>query len=85
MLGLFSVSVQWKGVEDGFIWACSGVYGPNDNNMRGYMWDELVFNSTGMFLGAVLGILMLFVFVVNGGVGLGLLRLWKSFLNLSRT
>ena len=29
-------------MENGFIWACSGVYGPNDNNMRGYMWDELV-------------------------------------------
>ena len=29
-------------MEDGFIWACSGVYGPNDNNMRVYMWEELV-------------------------------------------
>ena len=29
-------------VEDSFIWACSRVYGPNDNNMRGHMWDELV-------------------------------------------
>ena len=29
-------------MEDGFIWACSGVYGPNDNNLRGDMWDELV-------------------------------------------
>ena len=42
LMGSFSMSVQWKGVEDGFIWACSGVYGPNDNNMRGFMWDELV-------------------------------------------
>ena len=31
-----------------------------------------------MFLGVVLGILTLFVFLVNGGVGLGLLRLWRS-------
>ena len=85
LVGLFSVSIQWKGVEDGFIWACSGVYGPNDNNMRSYMWDELVFNSTGMFPGAVLGILMSFVFLVNRGVDLSLLQLWKSFLNLSRT
>ena len=23
-------------------WACSGVYGPNDNNARGQTWDELV-------------------------------------------
>ena len=28
LVGSFSVSVQWKGVEDCFIWACSGVYGP---------------------------------------------------------
>ena len=27
---------------DGFIWACFGVYGPNDNNLRGQMWDELI-------------------------------------------
>ena len=27
---------------DGFSWACSGVYGPIDNNARGLMWDELV-------------------------------------------
>ena len=31
-----------NGVEDGFIWACSGVCGPNDNSMRGHTWDELV-------------------------------------------
>ena len=29
-------------MEDGFIWACSGVYGPNDNNLRSVLWDELV-------------------------------------------
>ena len=27
---------------DGFIWACSGIYGLNDNNLRGQMWDELI-------------------------------------------
>ena len=42
MVGSFSVLVWWQGVGDGFIWACSGVYGPNDNNARGQMWDELV-------------------------------------------
>ena len=26
---------------DGFIWTCSGNYGPHDNNLRGQMWDEL--------------------------------------------
>ena len=42
MIGTFSVSVKWQGVVDGLIWACSVVYGPNDNNERGHMWDELV-------------------------------------------
>ncbi|XP_065622832.1 uncharacterized protein LOC136064694 [Quercus suber] len=50
LVGLFSVFVQWKGVADGFIWACSGVYGPNDNRLRGALWDEVVFISFGMFL-----------------------------------
>ena len=40
--GHFSVSVRWQGVRDGFTWACSGVYGSNDNNLRGQMWDELI-------------------------------------------
>ena len=42
LMGCFSVSVRWQGVRDGFIWACSGVYDPNDNNLRGQMWDELI-------------------------------------------
>ncbi|KAK9988965.1 hypothetical protein SO802_029204 [Lithocarpus litseifolius] len=41
MVGTFSVSVKWQEVGDGFIWACFGVYGPNDNDVRGHMWDEL--------------------------------------------
>ena len=31
-----------KGGGRGFIWACLGVYGSNENNTRGHMWDELV-------------------------------------------
>ena len=41
-MGSFSVFVRWQGVGDGFSWACSGVYGPIDNNAKGLMWDELV-------------------------------------------
>ena len=37
MVGQFSISVRWQGVGDGFIWACSGDYGPYDNNLRGQM------------------------------------------------
>ena len=42
MVGTFSISVNWQGVGDSFIWLCSGVYGPNENIERGHMWDELV-------------------------------------------
>ena len=37
LVGQFSVSVRWQDLGDGFIWACSGVYGPNDNNLKGQM------------------------------------------------
>ena len=37
LVGSFFVSVQWQGVVDGFIWACSKVYGPNDNSVRGHV------------------------------------------------
>ena len=39
----------------------------------------LVFSSIGMLLGVVLGILILSAFLVNGGVGLGLLGYGKVF------
>ena len=42
MVDTFLILIKWQGVVDGFIWACSSVYGPNDNNERGHMWDELV-------------------------------------------
>ena len=42
MVGYFSMSVRWQDVRDDFIWACSRFYGPNDNNLRGQMWDELI-------------------------------------------
>ena len=42
LVGSFSMSVKWQGVGDGFIWVSIGVYGPNDNSVRGQMWDELV-------------------------------------------
>ena len=42
MVGKFFVSVRWQGMGDSFIWACSWVYGPDDNNLRGKMWDELI-------------------------------------------
>ena len=41
MVGTFLVLIKWQGVGDRFIWACLGVYGPNENDERGHMWDEL--------------------------------------------
>ena len=30
-----------KGVADDFVWACSGAYGPNEDNHWGALWEEL--------------------------------------------
>ena len=26
---------------DNFVWTCTGVYGPNDDNQQGALWEEL--------------------------------------------
>ena len=39
--GQFSINVLLKGVVDDFVWACSRVYGPNDDSQRGVLWEEL--------------------------------------------
>ena len=41
IVGQFSVSVLLRGVVDDFVWACIGVYGPNDNRQRSTLWEEL--------------------------------------------
>jgi hypothetical protein len=33
---------MFKNVVDGFEWAFAGVYGPNGNSDRCWLWDELV-------------------------------------------
>ena len=84
-MGLFSMSVQWKGVEDGLFGHVQGFMAQMitmGEVIYGMSW--LVFSNTRMFIGVVLGILTLFVFQVNGGVVLVLLQLWKSFLSLLR-
>ena len=42
MVGTYSVWFWWQGVVDGFKWAYSRVYGPNESIERGYTWDELI-------------------------------------------
>lgn len=39
--GQFSISVLLRGVVDDFVWACTGVYDPNDNGQRPTLWEEL--------------------------------------------
>ena len=41
VVGSFFVSVLLKGVADGFVWICTGVYGPNDAGLRDALWVEL--------------------------------------------
>uniref|UniRef100_A0A2N9F4W2 Reverse transcriptase domain-containing protein n=1 Tax=Fagus sylvatica TaxID=28930 RepID=A0A2N9F4W2_FAGSY len=41
VLGKFSVSCLWKGLVDGFDWACSGIYGPHSDLERIELWSEL--------------------------------------------
>ena len=40
-IGTYSVSCQWKSLEDNFIWSGSRIYGPNSDSVRGAFWDEL--------------------------------------------
>lgn len=39
--GVFSISCFFKNVVDGFEWVLSGVYGPNEDSLRGSLWAEL--------------------------------------------
>ena len=41
-VGHFSVSCKFKNVGDQFEWVFTGVYGPNLNNRRRLMWEELI-------------------------------------------
>ena len=41
VVGSFFVSVLLKGVADGFVWICTGVYGPNDADLRDALWAKL--------------------------------------------
>ena len=41
IVGQFSVSVLLRGVVEDFVWACTGVYGLNDNGQQSTLWEEL--------------------------------------------
>jgi hypothetical protein len=40
-VGEYTVSCSFRNVKDGFSWAFAGVYGPNTNCNRKYLWEEL--------------------------------------------
>ena len=42
IVGKFFVSVLLRRVMDDFIWAYTGVYGPNDDTQRSFLWEELL-------------------------------------------
>ena len=47
-VGTFSVSCCWKGLADGFEWVGSSVYGPNRDDLRSDLWEELMGVSPAM-------------------------------------
>ena len=42
IVGQFSVNVLLRGVVDDFVWACSGVYGSNEDSQQSFLWEELL-------------------------------------------
>ena len=40
-VGQFSVNVLLRGMVDDFVWACTGVYSPNEDGQRAVLWEEL--------------------------------------------
>ncbi|XP_042942615.1 uncharacterized protein LOC122276776 [Carya illinoinensis] len=40
-VGEFSVAVSFKMAEDNFMWAFAGIYGPNADNIRKLLWEEI--------------------------------------------
>jgi hypothetical protein len=41
-LGRFVVARHFRNVEDGLVWAFAGVYGPNRDHFRRWLWEGLV-------------------------------------------
>jgi hypothetical protein len=40
-LGNYVAACSFRNVEDGFLWAFAGVYGPSRHNLRSFLWEEL--------------------------------------------
>ena len=52
-MGQFSVNVLLRGVVDGFEWACTRLYGPNDDSQQGALWElaEILLVQTWSLIG----------------------------------
>lgn len=42
-VGTFYLSCKFKSVWDQFVWALSGVYGPNADSDRHFLWEDYPF------------------------------------------
>ena len=40
-VGTYAVCIKFKSSKDDFVWGLIGVYGPNDDNLRYVLFDEL--------------------------------------------
>jgi hypothetical protein len=40
-MGMYTLAVSLRNVEDNFLWAFRGVYGPNDDGERRVLWNEM--------------------------------------------
>ena len=54
-IGSFSVCCRFKSMEDNFEWGLIGVYGPNDDNMRRALFEELSFFMSSRYTPWCLG------------------------------
>ncbi|XP_042952212.1 uncharacterized protein LOC122289294 [Carya illinoinensis] len=40
-IGEFSLACSFSNVDDDFVWGFAGVYGPNDDSSRKFLWDKI--------------------------------------------
>ncbi|KAG2718513.1 hypothetical protein I3760_03G224000 [Carya illinoinensis] len=81
-IGLFSIAVTFKNIEDGWMWALAGVYRPDVDRERSYLWEEFAgLYSSWNLPWVFVEILILFSSLVKGRGLLGRQVQWKPFLS----
>ncbi|KAF5472902.1 hypothetical protein F2P56_009564 [Juglans regia] len=56
-IGRYTIVCSFKSVFDNFLWAFAGVYGPNLDADRGFLWDEVAGVYSWWDLLCVLGVI----------------------------